>query len=1720
MSEDIIEFYKQANNAKSVEEPSTIEQVSEQATVVVEAVEEPTDPFARFLLTLNKNLKEKQDLIKQQTVTETVEPVEEPVKVEKVEAVSVVEATEEDPFNNFIDRLQTIVKSKKEQNIKDAAIGFITELKEKPEDERKKELQSIIDNDVKEIEVQKEEPVVQPVELEEKKPVEVKTTVKAEDSEQPYVKELKAIGEEKKGPKKVTKQNDIKTLITQQVELQTSKMLDDVKAYAKRILDLGGGGGSVAQQFANGGTMNGSLNVTGKYLSAGVDLSSIFSGGGGGYGDRLIAGPSSLILNSDGTLQFPNNIIRSTDDTEIILESENASLSAYTQVALTPHGFIAYDNGGDSISFDSVSNTIVFKTADNYTWTLDDQGNITGPSNTLNVSGSINTSGNILSGGRNLDQIFITHETDSQTLTYNPSSYNLSISNGNTVSLASLSSVPVDLSFLSVSGNWNSAYASTTALNLSSNFWNTAYTNLVSNSSAYLSGYDLSFLSVSGNWNSTYTTVGGNSGNWSSAYNVSTAYQSASSSFIQNVNGTANQINASTNGSTVTLSLPSSAIFPGDVSIIGNLSIAGSATYINTDNLIVGDNLIYLNNDNYGSNVLDTGFVSHFTQAPLGYNHTGLVRRAGQGIPGVWTLFSGLTTEPASASNIDWNDKNLVVDSLSANLIGNVTGNADTVTNGVYTNQSYSDPSWITSLADSKITGTKFATNTNVSTLTSQLVKNTDFSSYQTSVASSTATLLPTSVYQNASSSFVQYTAINSVSGNWNTAYQSLSTNPHILNQSLSSTTTLIGSNTANNTFSEVLGGQCNLASGTYSTIVNGFSSCATGYATFVGAGSGVCATGNYAVAVGGNKNTASGNYSTVAGGSSNTASACATVGGGLANNACGARSVISGGSNNNIASNAIAAVIAGGRSHTASGNYSTVVGGQCNTASGVYSSITGGFKNTNSGRYSFIAAGSGNDTKGFANTFILGTGLSANQANFTYVNNLSSQGLVYDATNNSSQWNNTYTSYSTNSGTFLTQASAASLYSKLSSQAFTLSGSSIVPLTGSNIVSGNYNSILGGQNNNIVAPVIYQLSAYNAGSSNFNGVYTYSNPSLYTGPTWGLYYTGGSNGVWYFGSGGAQAYQSSLSGLSGITGPYINISASNPPPTVNILSYQSSVNNTIVGGSNNTLCIPTNNSVNSFIGGGSNNIISANNSFIGGGNKNTASGCYSTIVNGNSGSVAAPYSFVGSGVCNTASGVYSLVGTGICNTASGRYNTLIGGRFNYNPSFNSDIHGGAFNHTGGCIPSNLTTAASISGNGSRTALIQTGIGSCFSNSGTQNAVTLVWMTSGTANSSLSSACFTTANICTNAANCIIINGDYSTCTSSGLSACNIWVYDRCVNLIGCNNFIGGGVLNTNSGCYGTIGGGFRNFVGNSPHITIGGGLCNCASNCLNTIGGGSSNGILSNYSTIAGGISNKICSGTYATIGGGINNLILNVSCNSTIAGGNGNIITCAIAASILGGISNTASGIYSSITGGYKNTNSGRYSFIAAGSGNDTKGFANTFILGTGLSATQINTTYVNNLSAQGIVYSNPPVFSGYGTKAITFPTSVWTKVVIDTTETDTNNNFNTTLNTGFSGRFTPTIAGYYQLNGSIQLSVGAPATSSVIFAIYKNGAEFKRGSRMPLNTAGVGLTISQIVSANGSTDYFELYLNQGSSSTVTNENSGPTVGPQFNGTFVRSL
>lgn len=92
---------------------------------------------------------------------------------------------------------------------------------------------------------------------------------------------------------------------------------------------------------------------------------------------------------------------------------------------------------------------------------------------------------------------FLTSETDSQTLSFDEVTKDLSISNGNIVSLSSFGT-GADIEVRALTADWIGG--------------NEAYTNLIANSAAYLSSVDLSFLSVSANWESVYSTVQANSG--------------------------------------------------------------------------------------------------------------------------------------------------------------------------------------------------------------------------------------------------------------------------------------------------------------------------------------------------------------------------------------------------------------------------------------------------------------------------------------------------------------------------------------------------------------------------------------------------------------------------------------------------------------------------------------------------------------------------------------------------------------------------------------------------------------------------------------------------------------------------------------------------------------------------------------------------------------------------------------------------------------------------------------------------------------------------------------------------------------------------------------------------------------------------------------------------------------------------------------------------------
>jgi len=115
--------------------------------------------------------------------------------------------------------------------------------------------------------------------------------------------------------------------------------------------------------------------------------------------------------------------------------------------------------------------------------------------------------------------------------------------------------------------------------------------------------------------------------------------------------------------------------------------------------------------------------------------------------------------------------------------------------------------------------------------------------------------------------------------------------------------------------------------------------------------------------------------------------------------------------------------------------------------------------------------------------------------------------------------------------------------------------------------------------------------------------------------------------------------------------------------------------------------------------------------------------------------------------------------------------------------------------------------------------------------------------------------------------------------------------------------------------------------------------------------------------------------------------------------------------------------------------------------------------------------------------------PAFSAYlPTTNQSISSSTWTKVALSAEEFDTNNNFDSTTNY----RFTPTVAGYYQISACSNIDANTTSATSVYLAIYKNGSIYKY-TRITLvggNNVNGGSTVSTIVSLNGSTDFIEFY------------------------------
>lgn len=140
----------------------------------------------------------------------------------------------------------------------------------------------------------------------------------------------------------------------------------------------------------------------------------------------------------------------------------------------------------------------------------------------------------------------------------------------------------------------------------------------------------------------------------------------------------------------------------------------------------------------------------------------------------------------------------------------------------------------------------------------------------------------------------------------------------------------------------------------------------------------------------------------------------------------------------------------------------------------------------------------------------------------------------------------------------------------------------------------------------------------------------------------------------------------------------------------------------------------------------------------------------------------------------------------------------------------------------------------------------------------------------------------------------------------------------------------------------------------------------------------------------------------------------------------------------------------------------------------------------------------------SVQDDEYSNTIVWSSefnqYSQNSVSFsvhkngsdqsiPTATPTKLTWSTEEFDTHNDFD-------SNRFTPTVPGKYYLNGAVSMD-NITDGQSIILYLYKNGVAYKIGQTQVSAPGGSAVDlvyINVVVDADGTSDYFELFIFQG--------------------------
>ena len=168
---------------------------------------------------------------------------------------------------------------------------------------------------------------------------------------------------------------------------------------------------------------------------------------------------------------------------------------------------------------------------------------------------------------------------------------------------------------------------------------------------------------------------------------------------------------------------------------------------------------------------------------------------------------------------------------------------------------------------------------------------------------------------------------------------------------------------------------------------------------------------------------------------------------------------------------------------------------------------------------------------------------------------------------------------------------------------------------------------------------------------------------------------------------------------------------------------------------------------------------------------------------------------------------------------------------------------------------------------------------------------------------------------------------------------------------------------------------------------------------------------------------------------------------------------------------------------------------------------------IVSVNASVATVGTLPSARLGSDVMVTGNMPTFSAYTSSNFAVTNDTNTKVPYNTEDWDTASCYNTT-----DYRFTPNVAGYYQVNAALFIAPPAGATSGYVFMLYKNGSDNRQLDRdqfeIYFNQLASG---SAIVHMNGTSDYIEIFIYQNSGGSLT-LGSASGVPNYFQATLVR--